>query len=187
MAAATPATISATISASVFAERSPAVAADTANPMATATMAGRVQPQGQGPPPKRSGLPAWAIALIAVFGVLVLLGIIGAAIGGQDEATVSDAVDPADRGVCLTAVQLAKASRAGVLPDVAARVEGLRAARAADPDLEATRANVIAIVDSAQAAGVLSADAARQASAAGERLGERCVELKAVEESDLEE
>ena len=145
------------------------------------------QPYGyQQQPPKRR-FPVWAIVLLSVFGVMVvlgLLGLIGAAVSDDDE--IDESVHPADRGVCLQAAQLAKASRSGSIFEVAARAEALRASRAADPQLEAMRARAADVMTAAETAGNLSPEAARQASAAGQDLGERCVELDAVTRSDLE-
>ena len=154
------------------------------------------QPQPQPPwqqqygyqqrPKKR--FPVWAIVLLSVFAVIVVLGIlglIGAAVSEDDE--IGESVHPADRGVCLQAAQLAKAAQSGSIFEVAARAEALRATRAADPQLEAMRARAAGVISAAETAGTLSPEAAREASAAGQDLGERCVELDALKQSDIED
>ncbi len=139
---------------------------------------------GEAPQAPKKALPTRLI--LTVSAILLAIGVAAFTIGIQREKERREAVHPADRAVCLQAARLTKAAESGSLSDAVQPVEALTVLRAADAELEAGRANVIALMDSAESGGSLSPDSALRIAKAGANVGERCVELKAAERSEFE-
>ncbi len=124
--------------------------------------------------------------ILTVSAILLAIGVAGFIIGIQREKKSREAVQPADRAVCLQAARLTKAAESGSLSDAGQPFEALTMLRAADAQLEAGRAHATALIDSAETRGrSVSPDTALRIAEAGANIRERCVELKAAKRSEF--